>query len=70
MKKVLNEIKTLINEQRPVAALGYRTPVEFENYIKGLSQDHRPKVALYDFTSGKNTWGDFGGIKKNKYLFL
>lgn len=59
LKKVLNEIKTLINEQRPVAALGYRTPVEFENYINGLSQNLRPKVVLYDFNSGKNTWGDF-----------
>lgn len=59
LKKVLNEIKILINEHRPVAALGYRTPVEFENYIKGLSQDQRPKVAFYDFISGNNTWGDF-----------
>jgi len=59
LKKVLCEIKMLINEQKPISALGYRTPVEFENHIKGLSQNLRPKVVLYDFNSGKNTWGDF-----------
>lgn len=54
LNKVLSEIKMLVNEKRPVAALGYRTPVEFENYIKQLSKVQRPKVTLYDFESGNN----------------
>jgi len=54
LNKVLQEIKKLINEERPVAALGYRTPVEFENYIKNLSKEQRPKVDLYDFRIGSD----------------
>jgi len=47
--RLLREIKKLINEERPVAALGYRTPIEFEKWIKSVPVDQRPKVKLYDF---------------------
>ena len=47
--RLLREIKKLINEERPVAALGYKTPVEFENWIKSVPVEQRPKVKLYDF---------------------
>jgi transposase InsO family protein len=53
LNKVLQGIKTMINEEKPIAALSYKTPVEFEEYIKGLSKADRPKVTLYDFASGK-----------------
>ena len=47
--RLLREIKKLINEERPVAALGYRTPVEFENWVKSVPVEQRPEVKLYDF---------------------
>jgi len=49
LNKLLSKIKKMINEERPVAALGYRTPVEFENWIKELPVEERPKMKLYDF---------------------
>lgn len=59
LNKVLQEIKQLINEEKPVAVLGYRTPMEFEKYIDGVSKEDRPKVKLYDFTGENNTEGGF-----------
>ena len=59
LNKVLQEIKQLINEEKPVAVLGYRTPIEFEKYIDGVSKEDRPKVKLYDFTEENNTEGGF-----------
>ena len=50
LQKALIEIKELINTEKPVKRLGYRTPVEFENYIKQIPKEERPKVVLYDFT--------------------
>lgn len=47
--KLLKKIKQLINEERPVAALGYRTPVAFEAWIKEIPVDQRPQIKLYDF---------------------
>ena len=43
----LNEIKRLINEERPVKDLNYKTPVAFENWITTL--DHKPEIQLYNF---------------------
>jgi putative transposase len=43
----LNEIKKLINEERPVKELGYKTPLEFEQWIE--NQEYKPKKELYDF---------------------
>lgn len=59
LNKVLQEIKRLINEEKPVELLDYRTPIEFEKYIEGLSKGNRPKVKLYDFTRPHNSQGGF-----------
>ena len=47
----LNEIKKLINEERPVKKLGYKTPVAFEEWIK--HQEKKPTIELYDFQAAK-----------------
>lgn len=47
LNKQLEKIKRLINEEKPVKELGYKTPVEFEQWL-----EHRvnaPKLKLYDF---------------------
>ena len=49
LNEILQEVKKLLNEERPVKALGYRTPVEFEEYIKNIAKEDRPKVKLSDF---------------------
>ena len=51
LNKKLNEIKRLINQERPVKALGYKTPVEFEQWLK--TQQIPPKIKLYDFIKEK-----------------
>jgi putative transposase len=49
LNKQLTQIKQLINEERPVKELGYKTPVEFERWIK--NQANPPELQLYDFTN-------------------
>ena len=49
LNKILNKIKHLINHDRPVAALGYRTPVQFEKWIETISEENRPVIEMYDF---------------------
>lgn len=49
LNRQLQEIKRLINEERPVKALQYRTPVEFEQYLK--ESTNMRKIRLYDFTN-------------------
>jgi putative transposase len=49
LNKALLKIKKLLNEERPVAALGFKTPVAFEQWITTLAEEQRPKVKLYDF---------------------
>jgi putative transposase len=49
LNKALQKIKKLINEERPVAALGFKTPVAFEQWIAKLPAEQRPKIKLYDF---------------------
>lgn len=50
LNKALQEIRRLINEEKPVSLLGYKTPIEFEKYTAQLSKENRPKVKLFDFT--------------------
>jgi putative transposase len=51
LNKQLTEIKRLINEEKPVKELGYKTPVEFEQWLE--HQVNPPKMKLYDFTMSK-----------------
>ncbi|MGB0879405.1 MAG: hypothetical protein ACPGTO_02435 [Polaribacter sp.] len=51
LNKKLTKIKRLINQERPVEALGYKTPVEFEQWLE--TQQIPPKLKLYDFTKEK-----------------
>lgn len=48
LNKQLREIKRLLNEEKPVKELGYKTPVEFEQWLE--HQVNAPKLKLYDFT--------------------
>lgn len=47
LNKQLKEIMRLINEERPVKELKYKTPVAFELWI--ATQDYKPEIQLYDF---------------------
>ncbi len=47
LNRQLRKIKKLINEERPVKALKYKTPVEFENWLENTT--FRPKIKLYEF---------------------
>lgn len=66
LNKQLTRIKKLINEQRPVKELKYKTPVEFEKWI------HNPgnlkSIELYDFT--KQAVGTLQRHKQQKSLLL
>lgn len=62
LNKALCRIKKIINEQRPVKALGYRTPVEYERWIAGLALSQRPVRTLYDFA--ENQGAKNGSFKK------
>ena len=42
-----NRIMKLYNEERPHINLDYRTPVEFEEYIKELKKEERPALKIY-----------------------
>lgn len=53
LNESLKKIKKIINEERPVAALGYRTPAKFERWIAKLCEAERPKMKLHDFTKAK-----------------
>ncbi len=58
LNKKLKEVKRLLNYERPIEALGYRTPVEFEKWIENIAS--KPKVKLYDFTKQETPcMGDF-----------
>lgn len=65
LNRVLSRIKSIINEQRPVKNLGYRTPAGFEDWL--LQTDKPPEIKLYDFTQKEK--GDFRqGINNKKKL--
>lgn len=53
------KIKRLINEDRPVRALGYRTPLAYEEYIADIPIDQRRIVERYDFTKDHCTTNGF-----------
>ncbi len=63
LNKALQKIKKLINEERPVEALGYKTPVAFEQWIAALTEEQRPKIKLYDFF--KNDKSIKGALKRH-----
>ncbi|HAT76929.1 MAG TPA: hypothetical protein DCS19_08795 [Flavobacterium sp.] len=48
LNKQLKEIKRLINEEKPVKELNYKTPMEFEKWLQ--TANNPPKIELYDFT--------------------
>lgn len=56
LNKVLTHVKKTINEQIPVANLGYMTPVQYEEYLKTVPLPNRKIIKLYDFNDKK---GDF-----------
>lgn len=47
--RVSNRIMKLYNEERPHISLGYRTPVEFEEYIKNLNKEEHPVLKVYQW---------------------
>jgi len=49
LNRQLAEIKRLINEERPVKELNYRTPVEFEKWLQ--TTEKPPELKLYDFNN-------------------
>ncbi len=49
LQKHLVKIVRLINEEKPVAELGYMTPVAFESHIKNHPDEPRPQVVMYNF---------------------
>lgn len=51
LNKKLKDIQWLINNDRPVKALGYKTPVEFENSLRE-NKENTP-LKLYDFEKAK-----------------
>lgn len=53
LNRCLQKIKKLLNEERPVATLGYKTPIEFENWLTTIKKEERPKQKLYDFTEAR-----------------
>ena len=58
LNQKLKKIKRLLNQERPVKALGYKTPVEFEEWLK--EQEKPPELGLYDFKIVEpNFMGDF-----------
>lgn len=64
LNKQLIEIKRLINEEKPVKELQYKTPIEFEQWIE--NNPNAPKIELYDFTKSKNEGGLCRGITTKK----
>ncbi len=49
LNRLLTKIKHLINNEKPVAELKYKTPMEFEKWIKSIPAAQRPKMKLFDF---------------------
>lgn len=60
LNRLLNKIKQLMNENRPVKMLGYKTPIEFEAYIKGIPLEEREPFVFKD-PDAKREAGDFNG---------
>lgn len=64
LNRQLKEIKRLINEERPVKQLNYRTPVQFEEWLK--TAETPMKIELYDFR--KQNEGTFKRHNNKKSL--
>ena len=61
LNRLLKKIQKIINEERPVAALGYLTPVEFEKSIQQMPLELRKPFQFSSFEKRKKR--DFeGGI--------
>ena len=48
-----------MNEKRPVKFLGYKTPTGFEEFIKGIPTEQRPKFKFSEWGEPIGE-GDFG----------
>lgn len=51
LNRQLLKLKNLLNNERPVKELGYRTPIEFENWLEVTAI--KPEIRLYDFTDDR-----------------
>lgn len=51
MRSYCRKVLYLMNHERAVEQLGYRTVTSFEAWIEGCAAEERPKKKLYDFTS-------------------
>ena len=49
----LLKFQKLYNEEKPVEALKYMTPVEFEAYIELLPKKEKPRIKLHNFNEIK-----------------
>lgn len=47
--KACQKVKRLLNNERAIAALGYKTVKDFESKISMMNPNKRPKKELYDF---------------------
>ena len=56
---LLRKIKKIMNEKRPVKFLGYKTPTDFEEFIKGIPTEQRPKFKFSEWGEPIGE-GDFG----------
>ncbi|MDD2635727.1 MAG: DDE-type integrase/transposase/recombinase [Bacteroidales bacterium] len=50
LNRVLVKIKNALNNEIPIKALGYKTPVQFEDKIKNIPKDQRLVIKLHDFS--------------------
>lgn len=50
LNRVLVKIKNALNNEIPIKALGYKTPVQFEDEIKNIPKDQRLVIKLHDFS--------------------
>ena len=51
IQKQINHILHCYNHERPHTQLGNKTPIEFENYIERLVENHRPQLAIYPWSN-------------------
>jgi transposase InsO family protein len=49
LQQYVQRVHWLYNTQRPHQELGYRTPVDFENWLTTLKPSDRPLLRLFDF---------------------
>lgn len=66
LNNYLREIKALINSERPVKELGYKTPIAFEESLNHIRI--RKQIKLYDFN--KNSEGTYERHNNKKSLLV